>query len=523
MKSFNRLLITFAYFLNTSVWYQHKRRFFHNILENNDYKYKKHFDIFMMVLIFISISILIYGVKNDVHPQLRFFNTYAISLIFFIEYIFRLWVYSSVSKVIIHQEEYSNLLDRDFDLWFVLRKVTRDKLDYILSIQAIIDLIAILPFFHQLRLLRIFILFRVFKLFRYAKSLQTFSTVITSKKFEFFTLGIFASIVIFISSILIYAMEANDPSSKIDSLYEAFYWSIVTISTVGYGDVVAVSPEGQFVAIIVILAGISVLAFTTSLFVSAFTEKLDDIKESKSLQDISKLDRIHIICGYENIAKEVAAKLTRAHLNIVILDEDIERVENAKKDGLLALNYNPGSIESFKKLNIDFSLKVNAILCLRENDVENVYTALTIRSINSDVYIMSLLMNNANRNKLLTSGVNEVLYDKQFVGFVAREYVGQPVAFEAIHALRAENSEIHMQEIGVTDRIAKNITFVRELKNSKFRVVLLGVHKKSTGRFFFNPIDDTLLETGDYLLVIGNYMFIKEFTKYLSNATRAED
>ena len=516
MNYLTRLLIDFAYYLNTSVWYQRKRRFFYNLLENDEYKYKKYFDIFMMILIFSSVSILIYEVKKDAHDLLNLFNSYVISIIFFIEYILRLWIHSSISKVIIHQDEYSDLLDRDFDLLFVIKRVFKDKIEYMVSAKAIIDLLAIMPFFHELRLLRIFILFRVFKIFRYAKSFQTFSSVLASKKFEFFTLGMFASIVIFVSSVLIYVMEANNPDSPIDTLYEAFYWSIVTISSVGYGDVVAVTQEGQFVAVIVILAGIAVLAFTTSLFVSAFTEKLDDIRESKTIQDIAKVKRIYIICGYENIAKEVAKKLLDTNFNIIVLDEDINRVELAKKDGLHALNYNPGSADSYKKLNLDISSQVKAILCLREDDVQNVYTALTVRSVNKDVKIMSLLMNSDNRNKLISSGANEILYDKEFVGLVAREYVGQPVAFEAIHALRSDNSTIKIEELVVTERILQSIATVGELDNVRFRVVLLGIHKKSKKRFFFNPIDSTLLEAGDYLLLIGNYMFIREFSKHLS-------
>ena len=516
MKFLSRPVIDFAYFLNHSTSYQKKRRFFYNILENDEYKYKKTFDIFMMLLIFSSVSILIYEVKRDAHDYLNLFNTYIISIIFFIEYILRLWVTSSVSKVIIHQNEYSDLLGRDFDLLYVIKRVFKDKLEYILSIKAIIDLLAIMPFFHELRLLRIFILFRIFKLFRYAKSFQTFSSVLATKKFEFFTLGMFASIVIFVSSVLIYVMEANNPDSPIDTLYEAFYWSIVTISTVGYGDVVAVTAEGQFVAVVVILAGISVLAFTTSLFVSAFTEKLEDIRESKTIQDVSKTKRIYIICGYKNIAKEVSKKLVAAKFDIIILDKSSQRIENAKKDGFQALQYNPGSVDSYKKLNINMETQVKAVLCLEEDDVENVYTALTVRSISKEIYVMSLLMNNVNKNKLLYSGVNEILYSKEFVGLVAREYVGQPVAFEAIHELRSENSSIKIEEITVTDRIATNIVFVSALENIKFRIVLLGVYKKSSKRFYFNPIDNTLLEVGDILLVIGNYMFIKEFTKNLS-------
>ena len=517
MDKFNRYLVDFAYFLKTSVSYQQKRRFFYNILENDDYKYKKYFDIFMIILIFLSVSILIYEVKRDVHDYLNMFNSYVISMVFFIEYILRLWISSSVSTVIIHQDEYSDLLGKEFSLWFVVKRVVRDKLKYILSPKAIIDLLAIMPFFHELRLLRIFILFRVFKIFRYAKSFQTFSSVLASKKFEFFTLAMFASIVIFVSSILIYVMEANDPKSPISSLYEAFYWSIVTISTVGYGDVVAVSHEGRFVAIVVILSGIAVMAFTTSLFVSAFTEKLEEIKENKTILDVSKAKNICIICGYENIAKEVAKKLINSHFEVLILDEDEHRVLNAKKDGLTVLDYDPGAIDSYKKLNIDLSTRVKAILCLREDDVENVYTALTVRSLSKDVYMMSLLINQANRNKLLHSGVNEILYDKEFIGLVVKEYVGQPVAFEAIHEFRSEDSKIKIKEITITERIVSTTAMVKELENKSFRVLLLGIYKKSSKRFFFNPLEDTLLESGDIILVMGNYMFIKEFEKNLAH------
>ncbi len=516
MNKFTRRLIDFAYFLDTSTSYQKKKRFFYNILENDEYKYKKYFDTFMVILIFMSVSILIYEVKKNPHNYLNIFNVYVISFIFFIEYMLRFWTHSSISKVIIHQDEYSDLLGRKFDIWFVLDRILRDKLKYVFSMKAIIDLLAIMPFFHELRLLRIFILFRVFKIFRYAKSFQTFSSVLSTKKFEFFTLGMFASIVIFVSSVMIYVMEANDPNSPIETLYDAFYWSIVTISTVGYGDVVATSDEGRFVAIVVILAGIAVIAFTTSLFVSAFTERLEDIKESKTIQDISKTKRVYILCGYENIAKEVAKKLVDVNFSIIILDDSLERVEKAKQDGFIALNYNPGSVDSYKKLNVNMSLQVKAILCLREDDVQNVYTTLTVRSLNKDVYIMSLLMNNTNRKKLLSSGVNEVLYDKEFVGLVAREYIGQAVAFEAIHAIRSEDSVISMQEIVLTERMIHNFATVGELDNIKFRVVLLGVHKKSSKRFFFNPINSTLLESGDYLIVIGNYMFVKEFIRHLS-------
>lgn len=508
------LIIDFSYYLDTSNSYQRTKHFFYNLLENSDNTYKKYFDILMITLIFISVAILIREVKSHVDDSLLFFNNFVISFIFFIEYMLRLWVNSSVSKIIIEQHEHDIMIGDTFQVFKAFTTILKIKFKYILSFKALIDLFAILPFFHQLRLLRIFILFRVFKLFRYAKSIQTFTSILVAKKFEFFTLSIFASIVIFVSSVVIYVMEGNNPEASIGTFFEAIYWSIVTISTVGYGDISPVSPEGRVVAMFVIVAGIGVYSFTTSLIVTSFTEKLDEIKDLKVIDDIAKIKEFYLICGYEGTSKEVAKKLSLKN-KVIILEEDAEKVELATRDGFMALNYDPGLVESYKKLRIDLHTQVKAILCLGKSDVENVYTALTVRSFNKNIFILSLLKNKTNRAKLNFAGVNEILYDKELVGVIAKEFVGKPVAFEAIHALRSNYSGIDVEELFIDDRILEFYSTVEELQNKKYRIVLLGVYKNSQKKFIFNPEDTMKLELGDYLLVIGNSLFIKEFNNYL--------
>lgn len=515
MGLFKRLIVNIAYFINTSEAYQRKKHFFYNLLENSNYKYKKYFDIFMMTLILLSVVILIREVKYPVSDYLLFFSAYIISIIFFIEYILRFWISSSISKVIIEQSEHDITLGHKFKLFKALKKIAREKLTYIFSIKAIIDLFAILPFFHELRLLRIFILFRVFKLFRYAKSIQTFTSIITAKKFEFITLFIFTSIIVSVSSVLIYVMEANNPDSPIDTLFEAVYWSVVTISTVGFGDITPITEAGRIVAMVVIIAGIGVFSFTTSLIVTSFTEKLDEIKDVKSIDDIAKLKEFYLICGYGIVAREVAKELKKNN-NVIVIDENSQKVESAKKDGFTSLNYDPGSIESYKKLRIDMETQIKAILCLSHSDVHNVYTALTVRSFNKDVFILSTLINKTNRNKLNFAGVNEIFYEKELVGIIAKEFVGQSVAFEAIHALRENYNGIAVEEILITQRVLKNYVTVEDLQNKKYRIILLGVYKNGKKRFFFNPINSTILELGDYILLIGNTLFIKEFALSLN-------
>ena len=512
---FKRLIIDAAYALQTSKSYQAKKQFFKNLLENNKYKYKKYVDVFMMSLIFMSVAVLIREVKHPIHDYLFYFNSYVISIIFLIEYLLRFWIHSSVSAIIVNRAEHDSLLSRDMSIFRAFKKILKVKASYIFSVTAIIDLLAVMPFFHELRLLRLFILFRVFKLFRYANSFQTLASVLATKKFEFFTLAIFASIVIFVSSVLIYVMEANNPTSPVNTLFDAVYWSIVTISTVGYGDVTPITSEGRVVAMIVITAGIAVLAFTTSLVVSAFTEKLDEIREIKTVEDITKLKHLYLVCGYEKVAQDVVKKLIKLHNSVIILDDDVDRVEAAKKDGFTVLNYDPGKVESYKKLHINMQTQVKAVLCLRESDVANVYSALTIRSINKEVPILSLLIEESNRKKLQFAGITTIVYPQELVGLITKELVGQPVAFEVIHELRSENSAVHIRELAVTQRILDSFATVGELGNKKFRVVLLGIYKKDTGHFYFNPLDETFIENGDFLLVIGNKIFIKEFELYL--------
>ena len=514
-KVFSKALISLAYTLQSSKRYQKRRKFFYNLLENDNYEYKKYFDFFMIFLIFVSIFVLIREVDHHINDWLMILNNYVISIIFLIEYLLRLWVNGSVTKIIIEQDEHDALLLREFQLGKALKKIVNLKLAYISSPKAIVDLLAIMPFFHELRLLRLFVLFRVFKLFRYTKSFTSIISILASKKFEFLTLLLFASIVIFISSVLIYVLEGSDPNANIHSFFSAIYWSIVTLSTVGYGDFTPVTQEGRFITMFIIISGVGVVSFFTSLIVSAFTERLDEVKENKIFSDIAKMKKIYLICGFDSVAKEVVKEYKFRNKNIIVIDEDEKKIEEAKEAGLKALCLNPGSVESYEKFQVDFQKQTSIVMCLANDDVKNVYTALTIRSINKTVKIISLLMQDANRNKLEFAGVNEIIYPQEIVGMITKELVGQPVAFEAIHALRSENASVMIDEIIITEAILKNYVFIEDLQNKRYRIVILGIYKKNKERFWFNPIGSTLLETGDILLVIGYSPFIKEFENHL--------
>ncbi|MBV5321941.1 MAG: ion transporter [Sulfuricurvum sp.] len=515
-----RWIVGIAFFLSASPRYRHSKKFFHNLLENPSYPYKKFFDYTMMILIVISVYILVHHVKYEVKPDWLFFNNYVISVIFLIEYLLRLWVYSDNSKAIIEQYEHDLFLQRPFKVLTVLHHIVLTKSKFIFSPSAIIDLLAIMPFFHEMRLLRVFILFRVFKLFRYTKSLQQFVSILSSKKFEFLTLGMFAGVIITVSSVLIYVMEANNPDSPINTLFEAVYWSVVTIFTVGYGDFVPVTSEGRMVAMVIIVAGIAVIAFSTSIVVSAFTEKLDEIKEDKLIDDVSKVDQFYLVCGYTPLAAQVAHRFLKTGKQVIIIETNHKKVAEAQKEGFLALNYNPASLHSYHAIRINFETQVIAAILLEESDVLNVYTALTIREISKNVQLLSILHHHENRRKLSLAGINEIVYTQELIGLMSKEVSGRPVAFEVIHALRSENSGVFIEEI-VLDSIMAN-QFFETTKLTMFhkRLIVLGVYKQSSKSFFFNPSNSLLVEEGDVAIVVGTRSLIDEFKSLMRRKKR---
>lgn len=511
MNFISRVIVDSAYALEASGRYRRTRNFVDDLLNNDNFWLKRYFDLFMMALILSSVFILIRDVKFQQRDFFALFNDYIISIIFLVEYTMRLWVCSNTAQIITSQYEKDRLLHRPFRLRRAVAKALYAKWKYASSLSAIIDLLAIMPFFHEMRLFRLFIVFRVFKLFRYTQNMQQFAKILGTKKFELLTLFTFAGLILFVASVLIYVMEALNPESPVDTLFDALYWAIVTISTVGYGDVTPVTYEGRLVAMAVIVSGVAVLAFATSIVVSAFTENLEPIRRNKLVQEARSMKHFYLICGFSPATLVVASKLKRMGRHVVILEKNVERVEEARQHKQLVINSDPGALETYKLLGIDIEKQVSAVLLLHDSDIENVYTALTIRSMQKPVRILSLLHDKQHRRKLKFAGADDIVYAQEIIGQLSREYSGNPIAFEALHALRAGHTDIIMDEVLIDDQMVRKIRQVKDLEIRGRHIVLVGIQSVRENRFIFNPSPDFEVNENDKIVVIAEKTVLKEY------------
>lgn len=516
-----RLIVYFAYFLKTWRFYQNTKLFFYNLLENQNSRQKAYFDVFMIVLIMLSVFLLIYEVDRIPGKFYYLFERCIVTL-FIIEYLLRIWLYSDNHKIILEHYEKSAYLNIPFRLYRVVWIILIKKIEYMLSPLAIIDLLAILPSYRPLRFLRIFLVFRLFKLFRYVNSINLFTEVLTSKRFELYTLAIFLGFLIFIGSTAIYLFEHPSNGRQVNSLFDAFYWSIVTLSTVGYGDITPQTPGGRIVAMVLIFTGLGVLSFFTSIIVSAFSEKMHDMRENRTYAELNRYDSVVIICGFGRVGEHIARQLKKNKEHFVIIDKSSANVLKAKQLNYLVIHADASKNEVLEKTGINKNAV--AVLCTTGDDVTNVYITLTSRQLNNGIRIITRAKHNKNAKKLYQAGANHVIQPFEIAAMVVAQYVGQPVAFEAILGIIREEKQFIMETVCVQKGSSIDGKRISEIDFEQGKLILVGVistnpiHRNHENRFqlkdqhfYFNPEKYFEIQAGDLLVVLGRQYGIEYF------------
>lgn len=264
----------------------------YSIIEEVGDKDSRFFELFILALIFLNIVALCLETVKSIEAQYRFwfsaFDLFSIG-VFSIEYILRIW------SCTIH-EGYRH------PVW--------GRLKYAFTTLALVDLIAILPFYLplllpfiglekviDLRSLRSIRLFRVFKLFRYSKTLALFQRVMWDKRQELsVTLFFLVFLLLFASSRMFYAEHQAQPEN-FSSIPASMWWAIATLTTVGYGDVYPVTTIGRFFASIIAVLGIGLFALPTSILGAAFVEEVENNRRNRLPESPQKKPNYCPHCG----------------------------------------------------------------------------------------------------------------------------------------------------------------------------------------------------------------------------------
>lgn len=229
-----------------------------NIVEINDNKLSRYFAFFIQALILLSVVTFSIETIPNLKPQTR---------------------------IILQSIEWFSVIV--FTLEYLLRIYVADnKPKFIFSFFGIIDFLAILPFYlsfgvdlRSLRALRFLRLFRILKLVRYNRAMNHFTTAIKSAKEEILLFLFITLILIYFSAVGIYYFENEAQPEHFSSIFDSLWWAIVTLTTVGYGDVYPITTGGKVFTFIILMIGLGIVAIPTGIISSALTKSVDHKEE----------------------------------------------------------------------------------------------------------------------------------------------------------------------------------------------------------------------------------------------------
>ena len=248
--------------MKTSV----KLKIFNTISKaEEDDKHSNYFDNFIIVLILLNVlAVLLETVESLDQQYGQFFHRFEIFsvVIFTIEYLLRLWTCT-------YDERYLHPV--------------RGRLKYMISWEAIVDLMAILPFYlpfilafdsRSIRALRLFRLLRLFKLGRYSNAVMLLGKVIQYRKEQLIITFSGVMILLIISSTFMYYIEKEAQPVDFSSIPSTMWWGVATLTTVGYGDVTPITPLGKFFGAFIAILGIGAFAVPAGILATGFESAL---------------------------------------------------------------------------------------------------------------------------------------------------------------------------------------------------------------------------------------------------------
>ena len=228
-------------------------------------------DIFIIALIALNIMAMVLDSVGSIHAAASgFFHVFEIVsiIIFSVEYILRIWSCAISPK------------------W---TGAVCGRLSYAATPLALIDLLAVLPFYlpflgfdlRFIRAVRLFRIFRIAKMGRYSSSIQLFVRVLHAKKEALASSLFLLCILLLVSSSMLYYAERDAQPDAFSSIPAAMWWGVATLTTVGYGDVYPVTPVGRVLGAATAIIGIAMFALPTAILGAGFVEDFEQHRQEE--------------------------------------------------------------------------------------------------------------------------------------------------------------------------------------------------------------------------------------------------
>ncbi|MEI9811199.1 MAG: potassium channel protein [Acidobacteriota bacterium] len=299
--------------------------------------------------------------------------------------------------------------------------------------------------------------------------------------------------------------------------FEAFYMTLITVLTVGYGEILPLSFWGRVFNSGLLLVGVTVILLATGAMTQTVLElELNQFfgkRRNKNM--IDKLKGHYILCGYGRVGRGAAAELTAAGAPFVVIDSSEDRVERAMQAGLLAVVADATRDDALREVGI---ARAKGLIATLGTDADNLFLTMTAKTLNPLLQLSARVAEDTSEPKMRRAGATFVFAPYISTGHRMAQALLKPHVLQFLDYTMQEGTraEAGIEQIRIEPGSAFCKRTIREVALNKGKEVVVLALRRSSGKMIYNPDDTERLAGGDYLIVMGEPSGLDQLEKILA-------
>jgi voltage-gated potassium channel len=298
--------------------------------------------------------------------------------------------------------------------------------------------------------------------------------------------------------------------------FDAFYMTLITVSTVGYAEVHPLSHAGRVFNSFLIFFGVTIML----LAVGGITQAMIEVElnqyfgKRRNRRMIDKLNDHYIVCGFGRVGRGAATELQRAGVPFLVVDKNEDRVESAMEAGMLAALADATRDETLRDAGV---LRAKGLIATLSSDAENLFVILSAKALKPTILVSARIATEQTERKMRLAGADYVFAPYDMTGNRMAQVMLKPHVFQFIDfTTKSLGLDVGIEQVRVPASSELASKSLEEMQIRKEWGVIVLAIRKSDGHMLFNPPAEAEIEGGDFLIVMGESANLQRLEQMLA-------
>jgi voltage-gated potassium channel len=288
------------------------------------------------------------------------------------------------------------------------------------------------------------------------------------------------------------------------SFWEALYMTVITVSTVGYREIVLPSRAGEIFTMIIIISGLATVVYVTTSVVELLLEGrvLELMGRRRVLRELQDITGHYVVCGYGRVGKQIAKECQARGTSIVVIEKEPAVAEACLNDGFLSVKGDAAEESTLRNAGLE---RASGLVTALSSDADNLFVTMTARMIRPDIFIVGRCNSDETESKLYRAGADRTISPHNVGGRRMAALLLKPMVCDFLDVVtHGELIELTLEDITVEPGAAVIGRSIRDILVDDLKGIgILGL-KRPKRDFVVNPSGNTVLDAGDILIIQGS-------------------